>query len=266
MNGAESLVRTLLASGIDICFANPGTSEMHFVAALDRVEGMRCILGMAEIVVTGCADGYGRMAGKPAATLLHCGPGFANGIANLHNARRAHTPMVNLVGDHAQYHRPFDPPLTADTEGLARASSDWVRVSASSETLGADGAAAVQSAKTAPGQIATLIMPADTAWKDGGIIAEPLPVPPRQAVTPSHHRCHRTGFAQQRTGNVDSVGSGLVGGRPRRGQSHRLCQRCETAHADAGAAHGTRPRPRAGGPHPIRGRQCRQGAWRGRST
>ncbi len=184
MNGAESLVHTLLASGIDICFANPGTSEMHFVAALDRVEGMRCILGMAETVVTGCADGYGRMAGRPASTLLHCGPGFANGIANVHNARRAHTPMVNLVGDQAHYHRPFDAPLTADTEGLARASSDWVRVCASSETLGADGAAAVQSAKTAPGQIATLIMPADTAWKDGGIVAEPLPVPPRQAVTP----------------------------------------------------------------------------------
>lgn len=184
MNGAESLVRTLLASGIDICFANPGTSEMHFVAALDRVDGLRCILGMAEIVVTGCADGYGRMAGKPAATLLHCGPGFANGIANVHNARRAHAPMVNLVGDHAHYHRSFDAPLTADTEGLARTSSDWVRVSASSETLGAHGSAAAQSAKTPPGQIATLIMPADTAWSDGGVVAEPLPAPPRGEVAP----------------------------------------------------------------------------------
>jgi acetolactate synthase-1/2/3 large subunit len=184
MNGAESLVHTLLASGIDVCFANPGTSEMHFVAALDKVAGMRCILGMAEIVVTGCADGYGRMAGKPAVTLLHCGPGFANSIANVHNARRAHTPMVNLVGDQASYHRPFDPPLTADTESLARAVSDWVRVSASSETLGMDGAAAVQSAKTAPGRIATLIMPTDTAWGEGGKIAAPLPIPERQAVMP----------------------------------------------------------------------------------
>ena len=126
MNGAESLVRTLLACGVDTCFANPGTSEMHFVAALDKVSGMRCILGMAETVVTGCADGYARMAGKPAATLLHCGPGFANGISNVHNARRANTPMLNIVGDHATYHRPFDAPLTADTEGLARAVSHWV--------------------------------------------------------------------------------------------------------------------------------------------
>jgi acetolactate synthase-1/2/3 large subunit len=185
MNGAESLVRTLLASGVDTCFANPGTSEMHFVAALDKVEGMRCVLGMAETVVTGCADGYGRMAGKPAATLLHCGPGFANGIANVHNARRAHTPMVNIVGDQATYHRPFDAPLTADTEGLARAASDWVRTSTSSASVGADSAAAVQAANTAPGQIATLILPADTAWNEGGAVAAALPVPARPAVDPN---------------------------------------------------------------------------------
>ncbi|MBK5105400.1 MAG: hypothetical protein JJE42_14220, partial [Burkholderiales bacterium] len=158
MNGAESLIRTLLASGVDTCIANPGTSEMHFVAALDKVEGMRCVLGLAETVVTGAADGYARMAGKPAATLLHCGPGYANSIANVHNARRAHTPMVNIVGDQATYHRPFDAPLTADTEGLARASSHWVRSSVSSATVGADAAAAVQAANTAPGQIATLIL------------------------------------------------------------------------------------------------------------
>ena len=108
MNGAESLVRSLLASGVDTCFANPGTSEMHFVAALDKVAGMRCVLGLAETVVTGCADGYARMTGKPAATLMHCGPGLANGTANVHNARRANTPMVNIVGDHATWHRPFD--------------------------------------------------------------------------------------------------------------------------------------------------------------
>jgi acetolactate synthase-1/2/3 large subunit len=184
MNGAESLVRTLLASGVDTCFANPGTSEMHFVAALDKVEGMRCVLGMAETVVTGCADGYARMAGKPAATLLHCGPGFANGIANVHNARRAHAPMVNIVGDQATYHRPFDAPLTSNTEGLARAASNWVRTSASSATVGADAAAAVQAANTAPGQIATLILPADTAWNEGGAVATPLPVPARPAVAP----------------------------------------------------------------------------------
>ena len=110
MNGAESLVHTLLKSGVDTCFSNPGTSEMHFVAALDRVPGMRCILGLFEGVVTGAADGYARMAGKPAATLLHCGPGLANGLANLHNARRAQTPIVNIVGDQATYHRPNDAP------------------------------------------------------------------------------------------------------------------------------------------------------------
>jgi acetolactate synthase-1/2/3 large subunit len=188
MNGAESLARTLLASGIDTCFANPGTSEMHFVAALDKVEGLRCFLGMAETVVTGCADGYARMAGKPAATLLHCGPGLGNGLANVHNARRAHTPMVNIVGDHATYHRPFDAPLTTDTEGIARTVSDWVRTSASSATVGADGAAAVQAARTAPGQVATLILPADTAWNEGGVIAPPLPVPAPGAVAPDNVR------------------------------------------------------------------------------
>src|ERR1700682_4667003 len=139
MNGAESLVRTLLACGVDTCFANPGTSEMHFVAALDGAPGMRCVLGLAETIVTGCADGYARMAGKPAATLLHCGPGFANGIANMHNARRANSPMVNIVGDHATYHRRYDPPLAADLEGLARAVSHWVRATASAATVGADG-------------------------------------------------------------------------------------------------------------------------------
>jgi acetolactate synthase-1/2/3 large subunit len=184
MNGAESLVRTLLASGIDTCFANPGTSEMHFVAALDQVGGMRCVLGMAETVVTGCADGYARMTGQPAATLMHCGPGLANGISNIHNARRAESPMLNIVGDHATYHRPFDAPLTADTEGLARAVSHWVRTSSSSTRVGADGAAAVQAARTPPGQIATLILPADTAWNDGGEVGAPMPVPTRTAVAP----------------------------------------------------------------------------------
>jgi acetolactate synthase-1/2/3 large subunit len=184
MNGAESLVRTLLACGVDTCFANPGTSEMHFVAALDKVPGMRCVLGMAETVVTGCADGYGRMAGKPAATLLHCGPGFANAISNVHNARRANTPMLNIVGDHATYHRPFDAPLTADTEGLARAVSNWVLTSTSSSRVGADAAAGVRAARTPPGQIATLILPADTAWNEGGEVASPLPVAAPAAVAP----------------------------------------------------------------------------------
>src|SRR5271165_7440334 len=172
MNGAESLVHTLLRSGVDTCFCNPGTSEMHFVAALDRIPGMQCVLGLFEGVVTGAADGYARMAGKPAATLLHCGPGLANGLANLHNARRAGTPVVNIVGDQATYHRPLDPPLTADTEGFARGVSGWVRTSMDVRTVGADAAAAVQAAMIAPGQIATLILPSDTSWNDGGIVAE----------------------------------------------------------------------------------------------
>ena len=175
MNGAESLVHTLLKSGVDTCFCNPGTSEMHFVAALDRIPGMRCVLGLFEGVVTGAADGYARASGKPAATLLHCGPGLANGLANLHNARRAMTPIVNIVGDQATYHRPNDPPLTADTEGWARGVSGWVRTASDVATVGADAAAAVQASRIAPGQIATLILPSDTSWNDGGVAAEPLP-------------------------------------------------------------------------------------------
>ena len=184
MTGAESLLRTLIAADVDVCFANPGTTEIYFVIALDKVGGMRSVLGLAENVVTGCADGYARMAEKPAATLLHCGPGFANGIAKIHNARRANTPMVNIVGDHATYHRPFDPPLTADTEGLARAVSHWVRTSNSAQQVASDGAAAVQAARTAPGQIATLIVPADVAWSEAGGSASPLPVPARPQVAP----------------------------------------------------------------------------------
>jgi acetolactate synthase-1/2/3 large subunit len=182
MNGAESLIHTLIASGVEVCFANPGTTEIHFVIALDKIEGIRCVLGMAETIVTGCADGYARMAEKPAATLIHCGPGFANGIANLHNARRANTPMVNIVGDQATYHRPFDAPLTADTEGLARAVSHWVKTSGSAQQVSSEGAIAVQTARTPPGQIATLIVPADIAWSEGGQSAMPLPLAERPKV------------------------------------------------------------------------------------
>src|SRR3954470_5863572 len=127
MNGADRLCDALLAYGVDVCFANPGTSEMAFVAALDRKPEMRCILGLFEGAVTGAADGYGRMTGRPAATLLHTGPGLANGLANLHNARRARTPMVNVVGDHASYHLALDAPLTTDIESLAAPMSNWVR-------------------------------------------------------------------------------------------------------------------------------------------
>lgn len=184
MNGAESLVQTLLGSGVDVCFSNPGTSEMHFVAALDRVPGMRCVLGLQENVVTGCADGYWRMAGKPAATLLHCGPGLANGLAGLHDARRARSGIVNVVGDQATYHRPYDPPLTADTEGWARGASAWVRTSMASADVGADAAVAVQAARTSPGQIATLVLPSDASWSEGGVVAHALAPPPVPEADP----------------------------------------------------------------------------------
>src|ERR1700683_5098127 len=178
MNGAESLVRTLVAGGVEVCFANPGTSEMHFVAALDRVEGMRGVLGLFEGAVTGMADGYGRMAEKPAATLLHLGPGLDNGLANLHNARRASTPIVKIVGDHATYHAQYDAPLASDVQGFARPVSAWVHSSASAHTVAADGARAVQAALQYPGQIATLILPADTAWLEAERAAPAVPKPP----------------------------------------------------------------------------------------
>ena len=172
MNGAESLVRTLVAGGVDVCFANPGTSEMHFVAALDRVEGMRCVLGLFEGVVTGAADGYFRMKGTPASTLLHLGPGLANGLANLHNAKKANSGIVNIVGQHAVYHIGYNAPLTSDIEGLARPMSAWVRTSPDAKSVATDGAAAIAAAKSAPPQIATLILPADTAWNEADGIAE----------------------------------------------------------------------------------------------
>src|SRR4030095_1400077 len=168
MNGAESLVKTLLACGIDTCFANPGTSEMHFVAALDHIPGMRCVLGLFEGVVTGAADGYARMAGKPAATLLHCGPGLANGLANLHNAFRANTPVVNIVGDETTSHRPLDAPLTADTEGWARPVSVWTRTVTDAASVGAAAASAVQAACAAPGGGARLILASGVCWDHGG--------------------------------------------------------------------------------------------------
>src|SRR5947199_2670895 len=172
MNGAESLVRTLVAGGVDVCFASPGTSEMHFVAALDRVEGMRCVLGLFEGVVTGAAHGYFRMKGTPASTLLHLGPGLANGLANLHNAKKANSGIVNIVGQHATYHIGYNAPLTSDIEGLARPMSAWVRTSPDAKSVAGDGAAAIAAAKSSPAQIATLILPADTAWNEADRIAE----------------------------------------------------------------------------------------------
>jgi len=173
MNGAESLVHTLLLAGIDTVFANPGTSEMHFVAALDRIAGIRCILCLDETIVTGAADAYYRMTGKPAATLLHCGPGLANGVANLHNSRRARSAVVNIVGDQATYHRPLDAPLTSDVEGIAGPVSAFIRRAESAASVGADAAATIAAARSFPGQVATLILPANTTWEEGGVVATP---------------------------------------------------------------------------------------------
>jgi acetolactate synthase-1/2/3 large subunit len=163
-NGAETLVHTLLEGGVEVCFANPGTSEMQFVAALDRIPGMRCILGLFEGVVTGAADGYARMADRPASTLLHLAPGLGNGLANLHNAKRAQVPLVNIVGEHRQGHKETDSPLTGDIEGVARTMSDWVKTCTCADDVATDAAQAIRTANTAPGKIATLILPADTGW------------------------------------------------------------------------------------------------------
>ena len=183
MNGAESLLQTLIDSGVEVCFANPGTSEMQLVAAIDKIPGMRPILGLFEGVVTGAADGYGRMADKPAATLLHLGSGLSNGMANLHNAKRAHTPIVNIIGDHASYHLPLDAPLTSDVAGLTALVSDWVRVAESADTIAEDGAAAVAAAMA--GQAANLIVPADFAWTETASNgARPMAINPRSCANP----------------------------------------------------------------------------------
>jgi acetolactate synthase-1/2/3 large subunit len=176
MNGADVLAEVLLTNDVRVCFANPGTSEMHFVAALDRKPQLRCVLGLSEGVVTGAADGYARMTGRPAATLLHTGPGLANGLANLHNARRARTPMINIVGDHASYHLALDAPLTADIEKLAAPMSNWVRRVSSSSDVG-PAAEAAYRASMSPSGVATMILPADAAW--GEVVA---PVHPRRIL------------------------------------------------------------------------------------
>lgn len=177
MTGAEALVATLVNGGVEVCFANPGTSEMHIVHALDRLAKVRCVLGLFEGVVTGAADGYARMAGKPACTLLHLAPGLSNGLANLHNASRAHVPLLNLVGQHATQHLRFASPLKGDIEAVAGLYSKWLRTSSAPEQIGQDAAAAIVAARTAPEGTATLIVPADVAWSDRGSTVALPPIP-----------------------------------------------------------------------------------------
>ncbi|MGV8988654.1 MAG: acetolactate synthase large subunit [Cypionkella sp.] len=204
MNGAESLVKTLLASGVDTIFANPGTSEMHFVAALDRHPEMRCILCLFEGGASGAADGYSRMSGRVAGTLLHLAPGFGNAFANLHNARKAQSGVVNVMGDHATYHLRYESPLKGDTVGISQAVSQWTRVSADATQVAGDGAAAVQAARALNGQIATLILPANTAWEEA--IAPAVAAPPAALRRPSTVEIAAAARALTRPGAVLMVG------------------------------------------------------------
>lgn len=184
MNGAEALTRAAVELGVEVCFANPGTTEIHLVAALDEVPGMRGVLGLFEGVCTGAADGYGRMTGRPALTLLHLGPGLSNGLANLHNARRAHSPVVNIIGDHATWHIEADAPLTSDIVSLASPVSSWVHTSKTAGDLASDLARAVGAALGPPAGVASLVIPADCAWEgvDGhghpDVVVQRVPVDP----------------------------------------------------------------------------------------
>ena len=187
VNGARSLIETLVAHGVDTCFANPGTSEMHLVEAIDAVDEMRGVLCLFEGVCAGAADGFARMRGVPATTLLHLGAGLGNGIANLHNCRRAGTPLINLIGDHAIHHVAYDAPLTSDVEAVAKPVSAWIRTSRTSEGVGLDARDAIRAAlgptPTPKGGIATLIVPADCAWGPGRSVAAEA-----ATTAPNRHR------------------------------------------------------------------------------
>ena len=182
MNGAQTLLSTLVDHGVEVCFANPGTSEMHFVAALDRVPAMRGVLALFEGVATGAADGYARMADKPAAVLLHLGPGLGNGLANLHNARRAHVPMVVVVGDHATYHNRYDAPLESDIEALAGSVSGWMRRTDRVSEICAHTVDAIAASRA--GVVSTLILPADVSWADGATTAGAARLSPERVTEP----------------------------------------------------------------------------------
>jgi acetolactate synthase I/II/III large subunit len=212
MNGAQAVVRTLVNCGVTTCFANPGTSEMHFVAALDAVPEMRGVLCLFEGVATGAADGFGRMTRQPAAALLHLGPGLANGLANLHNARRAHTPLLAVVGDHATYHKRHDAPLESDIDAIAGSVSGWVRRSARSADAPADAAEAVAAVLRPPGQVVTLILPADVTWTDGAEPAGPAPFPRGEPSPVPQGRVMQAMGALREPGDVRPSTTILLGG------------------------------------------------------
>jgi acetolactate synthase-1/2/3 large subunit len=205
MIGAQALIGSLVSAGVDTCFMNPGTSEMHFVAALDAVPEMRGSLTLFEGVATGAADGYARIAGRPAAVLLHLGPGLANGLANLHNARRARSPVVTIVGGHATGHGRYDSPLQSDIEALARTVSGWVHTCGTPRDLAQDAMRAVAAARR--GQIATLVLPADVSWSDGAEIAPPRQVPAPEAADTGQVKAVAALLAPRSTGSAGSSGS-----------------------------------------------------------
>lgn len=225
MNGAERLLQAARYAGIDVCFANPGTTEMPLVVALDSIAGIRPVLGVFEGVCTGAADGFGRMAGRPAMTLLHLGPGLANGAANLHNARRAHTPVVNVIGDHTTWHLALDSALKSDIEGLAAPVSDWVRTCKSADSLGSDLAAAVAAATTAPGRVATLIIPADlqSAPAAGTV---PVSAPPAAPI-PESSRVAAAAAALRRGGSSALFLGGSACRRPALDIVARIAAACD---------------------------------------
>jgi acetolactate synthase I/II/III large subunit len=223
LNGAQALIRTLVDAGATTCFTNPGTSEMHFVAALDSVPEMRAVLATFEGVATGAADGYARIADRPGVTLLHLGPGLGNGLANLHNARKAKTPIVNIVGDHATYHTQYDAQLQSDIETVARNVSKWVRTSATTAALAGDAAEAIQASLGPPGQVATLILPADVSWSEG---AQPAAVPPSTPAAPAPAATIEAIAKALRSGGRSAI---LLGGRALREESLTAAARIAAA-------------------------------------
>jgi acetolactate synthase-1/2/3 large subunit len=236
VNGAQALIASLVLAGVDTCFMNPGTSETHFVAALDSVPEMRGILALFEGVATGAADGYARIAGRPAAVLLHLGPGLANGLANLHNARRARSPVLVIVGAHATGHVRYDAPLQSDIEALARTVSGWVHTSGTTRDLPRDAMRALTAARA--GQIATLILPADVSWTEG---ATPAPAPRTHRnpnPDPAHPSRHESTMADdsqvaEAAGSLSSRAVLFLGG-------NALSERGLRAASRIGAATGAR--------------------------
>src|SRR5947209_8440674 len=223
MKGAQALIRTLVDAGVRTCFTNPGTSEMHFVAALDSVPEMRGVLALFEGVATGAADGYARMAGVPGATLLHLGPGLGNGLANLHNARKGKVPIVNIVGDHATYHTRYDAQLQSDIETVARNVSSWVRTSQSPHEVAGDAVEAIRAAVGPPGQVATLILPADVSWEDG---AEPAVRAESSAPSPASVEAVEEAAKAIRSGKRTAI---LLGGRALRAGPLKAAAQIEAA-------------------------------------